>query len=84
MVARNAVCTSCGQGGRDAVGVDRVVVEALRFQEDLVAVAVGEAHHLVLDRGAVARPAALDGAGEQRRAVDVGADHRVGGIAWCG
>ena len=44
-----------GQRGRDAVGVDGGVVEAFGLQEDLVAVAVAEAHHLVLDRRAVAR-----------------------------
>ena len=41
--------------------------------------AVGEAHHLVLDRGAVARADALDLAGVQGRPVQVGADQVVPG-----
>ena len=44
-----------GQGGRDAVGIDGIVVQPLGLQEDLVAGAVGEADDLVLDRRAVAR-----------------------------
>ena len=43
-----------------------------------MAVAVGEAVDLVLDRGAVTRPDALDLAGEQRRPVERGADDVVG------
>ena len=41
-------------------------------------VAVGEAVHLVLDRGAVTRPDPADLAGEQRRAIEIGADDVVG------
>ena len=66
------------QRGGDAVGIDRGVVEPLRLQEDLVAVALAEAHDLVLDRGAIARPAAGDLAGIHRRAVHIGADDGVG------
>ena len=47
------------------------------LQEDLVPVLVGEAHDLVLDRRAIARPAALDLAGVHRRAVQVRADQVV-------
>ena len=61
-------------------GIDRVVVEALGLEEDLVRCAVGEAHHLVLDRGAVARTDALDLAGIHGRAMEVGADDGVGGL----
>src|SRR5690606_35326631 len=43
-----------GQGGGNAVGIDLVRVQSFRLDEDLVAVAVGEAHHLVLDGRAVA------------------------------
>ena len=48
---------------------------------------VGEAHHLVFDGRAVARPPALDLAGVHRRAMQVGADQivdrfiRVGDVA---
>ena len=59
-------------------GIDGAIVQPLRLEEDLVAVAVGEAMDLVLDRGAVTRPDAADRAGEKRRAVEVGADDRVG------
>ena len=45
------------QRGRDAVRIDRGIVEPFRLQEDLVPVAVAEADDLVLDRGAIARPA---------------------------
>src|SRR5208337_5137461 len=43
-----------GQGGRDSVGIDGFVVQALRLQKDLMAVAVGKARDLVLDRRAIA------------------------------
>ena len=49
-----------GQRGGDAVGVNGGVVEPLRLKEDLVPVALAEAHDLVLDRGAVARASARD------------------------
>ena len=39
--------------------------------------ALGEAHHLVLDRRAIARPDPGDLAGIKRRAVEIGADHGV-------
>ena len=48
------------QRGRNAVRVDGGVVEAFRLKEDLMAVALAEAHDLVLDRRAIARAAALD------------------------
>ena len=67
------------QGGRDAVGVDRRIVQALRLEEDLVPLALGEAHDLVLDRRAVARTDAFDLAGVHRRPMEVGADDLVGG-----
>ena len=49
-----------GQRGRDAVGIDRGVVETLRLKENLVPVALAEADDLVLDRRAITRAAALD------------------------
>ena len=54
-----------------------MVVQAFGLQKDLVAIAFGEAHHLVLDRGAIARPRALDLAGVDRRPVEVRQDQRV-------
>jgi hypothetical protein len=69
-----------GQRGRDAVAVDLVGVERLRLEEDMVFAAIGEAHDLVLDRGAVARAAlCIDLAGVHRRAVEVRADEFVCG-----
>ena len=59
-------------------GIDRGVVEPFRLEENLVPVALAEAHDLVLDRGAIARPPAGDLAGIHRRAMDVGADDPVG------
>ena len=63
---------------RDPVGIDRVVVEALGLQEDLMPGTAGEPHHLVLDGGAVARADAADLAGIHRRAGEIGADDGVG------
>src|SRR5262249_31374609 len=63
----------------DAVGIDRGVVEPLRLQEDLVAVAVPEFDDLILNRGTVAGARALDLAGIHRRAIHIGSDHLVGG-----
>ena len=48
------------QRGRNAVGIDRRVVESFRLQKDLMSVAVAEADDLVLDRRAIARSGALD------------------------
>ena len=66
------------QRGGNAVGVDLLGRQALGLQEDLVAVLVGEAVHLVFDAGAVARPHALDHASEHRAAVKARADDGVG------
>ena len=43
-----------------------------------MALLVAEAHHLVLDRRAIARPLALDHSGVHRRAIDTAADYLVG------
>ena len=67
------------QRAGEAVEVDQVAVQPLRLQEQLMAVAVGEAHHLVLDGGAVARPGSLNAAGEHGRAVEAGGQQLVGG-----
>lgn len=68
-----------GQRRRNPVGIDRVVVETLGLEEDLVAVALAEAHHLVLDRGAIARPDALDLARIDRREFEILLDDPVPG-----
>ena len=60
-----------------ALHVHLVGVPALRLQEQLVALLVGEAHDLVLDRGAVARTDALDRAIEHRCPVQVVANDPV-------
>jgi hypothetical protein len=49
-----------GQRGRDAVGVDQMIVKSFWLQENLVPVAVPETMHLVFDRWAIARPHAAD------------------------
>ena len=72
------------QRGRNAVRIDRVIVEPFRLQENLVAVALAEADDLVLDRRAIARAAARDLAGIHRRTMHIGADDRVRRRRWCG
>ena len=67
-----------GEAGGDAVAVDFVGVEAFGFEEDLVAVFVGEADDFVFDGWAVAWAAGLDLAGVHWRAVEVGFDEGVG------
>ena len=66
------------QRGRDAVRIDRRVVEPFRLEKNLVPVALAEAHDLVLDRRAIARTAALDLAGIHRRAMHIGANDFMG------
>src|SRR4029077_15485042 len=48
-----------GQAGGDAVGINLLRVQTLGLYKNLVRVLVREPHHLVLDRGAVARADAL-------------------------
>ena len=66
-----------GEGGGYPVGIDRVVVQPLRLEEDPVRAPVAEAHDLVLDGGAIAGTRALDAARIQRGPVEVGPDQRV-------
>ena len=63
--------------GGDAVGVDEGGFEAFWLEEDLVAVAIAEALHLVFDRRAIAWTAAFDRASKERRSVDIGLDDGV-------
>ena len=67
------------QRSGDAVGIDGVVVQALRFEENLMALAAGEPDHLVLDGWAIARPGAGDLARIHRRQVKVFFDQGVAG-----
>src|SRR3546814_20607664 len=60
------------QRGRDAVRIDGIVVQSLGLEENLVAVALAETHHLVLDRRAITRP------GAARRLPGRSAERRVG------
>ena len=66
-----------GKGGRHALHVPFHRVQPLRLHEDGMAFLVGEAHHLVLDGGAVARAGALDLAGIHRRQMQVFANDLV-------
>ena len=63
MVAISARLGLRRQRGRNAVRIDGRIVDALGFEKDLMAVAVGEADDLVLDRRTIARAAAGDRAG---------------------
>src|SRR5438876_5546785 len=60
------------------------MLEALRLDEHLMALLVGEANDLVLDGRAVARSRRLDLARVHRCAVQVGADHPVRELAGVG
>ena len=59
------------QRHRKAVDINLARIDPLRLEEDLVALFVGEADDLVLERRAVARPDPADLAVEQRRAIEV-------------
>ena len=45
----------CRKRSRYAVGIDQGIIQPLRLEENLMGVAIGEALHLVLDRGTIAR-----------------------------
>jgi hypothetical protein len=65
------------QAGRKAIHVDLGIVAPLRLEKQQVPLLVREAHDLVLDRRAIARPPPLDDAAEQRRPLEVRADDGV-------
>src|ERR1700686_638970 len=67
------------QAGRETVRIDLDRVATLGLEEDLVTLLVAKAHHLVLDRRAIARSPAMDHARVHRRAVKAAADNLVGG-----
>ena len=78
MVATSARWVSSGKRSRNAVRIDGGVVDALGFEKDLVAVPVGEADHLVLDRGTIARTAPGDRAGIDGGAMRIRSDDAMG------
>ncbi len=65
------------QRSRNAVGIDLVGGQAFGFEKDLVAVLVGKARDLVLDRRAIARPHPVDHAGIQGRTIEAAANDLV-------
>src|SRR5580700_506651 len=69
-----------GQAGRNAVRVHLVRVQPFRLDEHLVRALVGEAMHLILDRGTVAWADAFDRTGEHRRAVEGSTNDGVGAL----
>ena len=73
-----------GHRGRDAVRIDGRIIEAFRLEEDLVRGLVGEAHDLVLDRGAVAGPAAGQVAAVDGAVAEVVGDDAVGRLGRVG
>src|SRR5438067_5020475 len=58
--------------------------QALRLDEDLMALLLCETHHLVFDRWAVARTGGVNLAGVHRRAMEIGADQFVRDLAGVG
>ena len=66
------------QRGRNAVRIDCRIVDAFGLEEDLVAVAIGEADHLVLDRRTIAWAAPGDRARIDGGAMRIGADDAMG------
>ncbi len=60
-----------GQGSGQAVHVQLGGIEPFGFQEDLMALGLGELDDLILDRRTVARPAPADRAAVQRRLFQV-------------
>src|SRR5215471_10472800 len=65
------------EAGRHPIHIDLVRIDALRLENDLVAVFILEFDDLVFDRGAVSRTDALNLAAEERRAVHVITDDRM-------
>ncbi len=65
------------QRRRDAVRIDGDIIETLGLEKDLMALAVAEAHHLILDGRAIAWAKALDVARIHRRPVKIATDQIV-------
>ena len=60
-----------GEGGGESLQVDLVGRKPHRLDKQLVALLIREADDLVLDRGAIARPRAVDLPGIERREVQI-------------
>ena len=67
-----------GQRGRNAVRIDGRIVDALRLEKNLMAVAIGEADHLVLDRRTIAWAAPGDRARIDGGAMRIRLDDAMG------
>ena len=76
--ADEGVLDFVGEGCGDPVDVVLVGLAAFGFEEELVAVFLGEADDLVFDGGAVAGADAFDDAGVHGGLVEIGADDVVG------
>ena len=76
--ARQFALRGVGQAGGNAVGIHLRGGQAFRLHEDLMGRLVRKPDHLVLYRGAIARPDALYAAVEHRRVAQGGADDVVG------
>ena len=69
------------QRSRNPVRIDLIGIETFRFDEDLVRGLVGETHHLVLDRWAIARADALDLTTVKRRTIKPATDDLMRALA---
>jgi hypothetical protein len=69
-----------GEARRETIHVELVRLAPLGLDEDLVRGLVGKAHHLVLDRRAVARADAADPSRVERRSMEVRPDQLVGRV----
>ena len=66
------------QAGGDTIRINFVRRESFRFEEDLMLITIGKAHHFVFDRRAVARTDTFDHACIHRTTIEVIADHVMG------
>ena len=67
-----------GQGGGEALDIELLGVQAHGFDEELVALLIGKADHLVLNGGTIAGSHPLDHPGVEGGAVQIGPDDRMG------
>ncbi|AUW45057.1 hypothetical protein CUJ84_Chr004755 [Rhizobium leguminosarum] len=66
------------QRGGNPVRIDRVIVQSLRLEKDLMSIPLSKFHQLVFDRRAITRPDALDLPGIHCRAHNVVDNDAVG------
>ena len=76
-------CQQCqlnilGQGGRNTIGIDGMIVQPFRFEENLMFGFIGKPNHLILDRRAIARTAAINLPAIHRCAMQIIADDFMG------